>query len=225
MRAARSLVCGVVTVALASAAHVAGGGLAPRWSSAVLLVAVVALASSLVLASPSSRRRIVAFVLLGQLAMHLALSALSTPMTRPTGATGSAMSGMVHATGPGSLDRVPDGWYAMVLHHAVDGLGTVGGVLMLAGHVAAALLAGLWLAGGERLLWSLLALAAAPLAAARLRLQVLLVEAVHALDPDRLASSAALVRCDVRSWRPTSRYDVNTTARRGPPRSALRVLA
>ena len=220
MRVTRSLVCGVVTAALASAAHVAGGGVAPGWSAAIVLVVVVAVASSLTLAAPSSRRRVIAFVLAGQVALHLALSAVSTPMTRMTG---SAMAGMDHGTG--SLARVPDGWYAMVLRHAVDGLGTAHGLLMLATHVVAAVLVGLWLAGGEQLLLSLLALALAPFAAAGLRLRALLVRAVRAVDLDLLASLAALVRWDPSDWSPTSRYDVNSTARRGPPRSALRLAA
>lgn len=221
-RIARSVVCGVVAVALACAAHVAAGGTSPGGYPVLALVAVVAVATAGAMPDLSSRRRIVGLALLGQAFLHIALCALATPMSM----TGHVMAGHVmqsptagmsaNSAAPG-LERLPDGWYGMVLHHAVSGLGSLPSALMTLAHIGAAVLVGLWLAGGERLLWSLLVLASAAAGAAGLRLATRAVAEVRPVDRSHVAVLSAMRLWEGACWRPSTRIDVESTDRRGPP--------
>lgn len=155
--------------------HVSADGLLPgAFAMAFLLSLSVALAGPF-LARPASTLRLVLVVVSGQFLVHVVLSvsgghrgdtgptaASTTPLPpvqtlslptvdgRRVGSLHDAYQ-VVPGQQPASLTSVPVG-------HLIDDL--VAHAPMMAAHVAAAALMGLWLAAGEKTLWTLLALTA-----------------------------------------------------------------
>ncbi|MBF4161414.1 hypothetical protein [Nocardioides acrostichi] len=154
----RALLTGSLMVLLGVVGHMsAGGEPPPPWALVALCVAAV------VLTAPSLTRRVstlrcMALLVAGQTVTHLSLEVLAA-----SGRRGSAPSGRLHLH-EGALPHVHGavvdaGTGAPSLGTELIGHLTMHGSMALA-HLVAALGVGLWLAVGERTLWTLLALAA-----------------------------------------------------------------
>lgn len=190
LRLLRTLVLGGVVLALGVVAHVAGGGLLPSWPVLAGLVLACAGAGWTFLRCRVSGPVLVALTVGGQAMVHLAL-------TVTAGHTGDS------GTSPGGVLPLLSGIGSDLVHHTLDE------PLMLLAHLAAAVLVGLWLGRGERLLWSLVALVVALALGTLLRLPGRLAPVVrHAPRP---------VRRTTRVARPgLARFCADVT-RRGPP--------
>lgn len=162
-----------VTLFLGVAGHVTGGGLLPQPTALVVLCAVTGLLSLLLMARSAGTVRLVTVLVAGQGLVHLVLSLTgghhgdAPPAARPS----------LPAAGPTSALPVVDGRRtgSLIDSYAGQAPGShdvalslpVGGLLdqlaahapMMLAHVLAAALVGLWLAVGERALWTLVALA------------------------------------------------------------------
>ncbi|MET0914569.1 MAG: hypothetical protein ABWY81_00020 [Jiangellaceae bacterium] len=144
----------VATVAtlLAVGAHVQAGGPTPSLPVLAFLVLGLTAASATLLAGPASALRVVLLTAGGQLVAHHVLAAASAPAV--AGSDGRGMTGMAgHHAGHLLEYGAPD---------AVAGVGLlfphplVADARMMAAHLAAAVVVGLWLAAGERAVWTLL---------------------------------------------------------------------
>ena len=144
----------VATVAtlLAVGAHVQAGGPVPSVPVLAFLVLGLTAASATLLAGPASTLRVVLLTAGGQLVAHHVLTAASAPAAAgsPTrGLAGMAGHHAGHVVEHGAPDTVP-------------GIGALASPLlaadarMVAAHLAAAVVVGLWLAAGERAVWTLL---------------------------------------------------------------------
>jgi hypothetical protein len=160
LRWARAAVLATVALLTGTLAHVSAGHALPSVSALGALLAVLTLVAAPLLRHPASTRRVVLLVAAGETLIHYALSA-STPAAghltgRMTGLMTGPMASMHHATGTGV---VPGGSLTLtdILHQAASGA-TGPHVLMAEAHLAAAVLLGLWLAAGERALWTVLCL-------------------------------------------------------------------
>lgn len=172
----RAAVVGVAVFGIGAISHVSADGLMPGAGvSSLLLVICIVLAAPL-LERPATRRRLVAMVVGGQTALHLALSLTA----------GHGTSGQASSTAAANFDSAPslpvvDGRRVGSLRDAYDA-GTAGaapavdpdgahlGLLhlvthlitdapMMLAHTVAAVLVGLVCAYGEQILWSVLLLA------------------------------------------------------------------
>lgn len=218
---ARALLLAVVGVFLGVAGHVTADGLlpGPLVLGVLLVVSVVACAS--LLARPASTLKIVVLLVGGQAAVHLVLTVSGGHVGDPTTATHRAPTGLGAALptvdgrrvgslqesyetslGTGSLQpSVPVG-------HLVSDLSDH--APMMAAHLLAAALVGLWLAVGERCLWTLLALASTLVLRPLLLAWALVrtgVEPVRAFvrthaEPAGLRATDLLARCVVRRGPP-----------------------
>jgi hypothetical protein len=215
----RAALVGAIAFFLGVAGHVTADGLLPGpWLLAGLLWFSV-LAGVPLLNRRAGPVRLVSMLVGGQAAIHLAL----TVTAGHAGDTATAASGPGRGTALGALP-VTDGHRVGSLQDAYQGVTgpppmtpalPVGHLVedlsahapMMAAHLAAAALLGLWLAHGERCLWTLLALTGRRVLAAVL----LLVPAP--LPPQsrwRYAVVATLTG-------PRSRWLVRPDSRRGPP--------
>src|SRR6478735_767691 len=144
----------VATVAtlLAVGAHVQAGGPAPSLPVLAFLVLGLTAASATLLAGPASTVRVVLLTAGGLVVAHQVLTAPSAPAAARSPTPG--MAGMAgHHTGHVGEHGAPD---------AAPGVGALAPHLlgadprMMAAHLAAAVVVGLWLAAGERAVWTLL---------------------------------------------------------------------
>ena len=145
-----------VATFLATAAHVHADGHAPSLPVVLFLVLGLTAASATLLARPASALRVVLLTVGGQLVAHSVLAAASTHAAG--GSLAPAMSGgMPATTGPHTAHVVEQG-AAGIVPGSVPLLTQLLGLdaRMVAAHLAAAVLVGLWLAAGERAVWSLL---------------------------------------------------------------------
>lgn len=200
-RAAVLAACGVLGGSLFHAA--ADGRLpGPAVLLAVWVVSTVAVAP--LLGVELGRSRVMVLLVAWQAGVHVALGALGA---QDPGAHAAATHHATHAAqvaAPGVMDMA---------------LATVGAHAPMAlGHAAAAALAGLWLAAGERALWSLLALS-------RERVCVPAVDLLRSwlwLPGDAslpLRAGAVLALADVPPARFPARLLAGCLGRRGPPAS------
>lgn len=171
----RAGIVSAMTFLVGAVGHVSTGGRLPSWFALGAMLAVGTAISAVVLARPASTRRIVALVVLGQTACHALLS-----LTAGHAGDAAARTAPGPATGPGSL-LVTKGARVGSLHDHYEtmvGTPSAGSALtlpdpvalldhlpMLLAHTLAAVLVGLWLAAGERALWSLLTLVLAAVVA------------------------------------------------------------
>jgi hypothetical protein len=187
-----------------------------------LLLLVGSLAMALGVASSGSRlgrARVVAIVVAGQLLLHelfMMLVAVDSAAD-PWGLR--AMPGMPGMTVPVAPGGAPSGAaWSMLADHAVASVTSAAGATMLVAHALAAVLVGLWLAAGERLVWSVLELLRARWRSAAM---LSLVRAVGALVRDSVAAHdarpSAMVGRLAPPWRPSTWFLVRATSRRGPP--------
>jgi len=216
---ARAVLLASVAVFLGAAGHVTADGLLPGPAALVVLYVVAVVGAAAFLARPASPLRLVALLVCGQTVVHLVLSAAAghvgdpaRPVAGPPAPAGTLPTvdgrrvgtlqdafdvGSGHASGP-----------ALPVGHLVDHL--TGQAPMMLAHLLVAVAVGLWLAVGERSLWTLLALAAtvvlAPLhvltAIARAGLPVVRRLAVRAAAPVRPPHSLVLARAVVRRGPP-----------------------
>lgn len=154
--------------------HVSADGLLPGPGALAGGFLACWVASSHLLRRPASTPRLVAMLVGGQFAVHLFLSTLAghrgdapaaaapatvvppTPLALPE--VNGQRVGSLYAAYAASAPRVPgDGGTGLAVPHVVQDL--VAHAPMMLVHVLAAVLVGLWLACGERALWSLLGLA------------------------------------------------------------------
>jgi len=210
-RSARALVCGAVTVSLAAAAHVAGGGAVVTTAGLVALTAMTSIASYAVLGSRASRTRILALVVTAQIVLHTMLE---------LGSTVSGHTALLDHGVHGAETMAAGGAGGLVLAHLATDVTSASGLAMTAAHLVAAVLVGLWLSAGEGLLGSLAALAGSAFAARVLRALATLA-ARPAVAADSWSSYlTALSRQRGGRWHQLSWVPVATVARRGPPLGA-----
>ena len=162
---ARAALLTAVTLFLGVAAHVTADGLLPSAAWLVVLALLGVVPCAALLARPASTLRIVVLLAGGQALVHLAL-------TVTAGHAGHAVTGHTHPAGtPAHVDGTGSALQTLQLGRSAP---TTGGLAagdlvqhlvdhapMMAAHVLAAALVGLWLAVGERALWTLVALAGA----------------------------------------------------------------
>ncbi|MFB9377087.1 hypothetical protein ACFFKU_02230 [Kineococcus gynurae] len=200
LRTLRSAVVAVVVVALASAAHLGGGGALPEAFPALALLVLVGSVAHLLTRWRMSVPLLLAVLGVGQVSLHQVLMALDPAVARsaavaaaadlPTGALAHG-----HALGAVVLPGAPA---------VVPGVGA-GLDPMLLGHVLATVLTAVVLARGEAALWRLLAWLA-PL--------------VVALVPVTPAVTPRVRRAAAGAWHRRPRLDAlltRTLTHRGPP--------
>lgn len=188
LRYARAAVLSSGAVGLAAVAHVSAGGLLPDLTVFALMLVACTLISGTRLGREASRWEIVALLVGGQTAMHAAMTAISGHGDPAEAEPSGLGHSLVHA-----LEHLAED---MTWHHAP----------MMLAHLAAAAVVGLWLAYGERALWSLIRLVAAEVTALLAVPRVVVVPRIKAL-PERFA------------WVPAVRQVAlaSTHLRRGPP--------
>lgn len=160
--------CTLATVALYTGvtAHVSAGEALPATWTLLIALGIVATAVEPLLRGPASTRRVVSLLVGGELFIHVALTLMAELAPRGSG----AMAGMHHARG--LLDVLPD------LASGLSGRTA----LMVDAHLVAMAVVGLWLAAGERALWTLFSLAVRPF-----------TDAVHALLRAPITAPTAFV--------------------------------
>lgn len=211
LRTLRGGLLATVVLAAGSLAHVSARGEMPGWASLLSLYVVLLAACAAVLGREASARLLVAVTVGGQLVVHGALSALAGhhPADSATTLVHDHHGTPTHvAADPGVLP----GW----LTHGVQDMAAE--PLMALLHLVAAAGVGLWLAVGERALWTLLALA-------RCRARGVLSYALAALGlhPLVLRSQPRTARVVAVEVAPMPQLPVwsRGPARRGPPTVVL----
>ncbi len=229
---ARAGVVGAVALLTGVVSHIAASGLLPGVVVLASLLVLSVVVSAQFLRSPASRRRLVLLVVGGQAAVHAALSvgaghrgdhagsgtgailtrAADEPCLRVDTIFAQRRSLDTGATLDGPL--VPTQWLTDQVDHVTE-LGPV----MLAAHLAGAVVLGLFLAVGEAALWRAVARAGARVRAAAGRVSLALARVAGlrgvgwraaALAPTATPWSAVVIRLD----RPRP-------CRRGPPTAAF----
>ncbi|MDR7253512.1 hypothetical protein J2X46_002502 [Nocardioides sp. BE266] len=156
LRWARAGTVATVATLLGVVAHAHADGHAPSLPTMAFLVLVLTAAAAVVLARPASTARVVSLTVGGQFVAHYVLAVASPHATGGAAASaGTSMQGMPGMSGvhPGhaaeGAARASDGALTGLLagFHGLD-------ARMLAAHLAAAVVVGLWLAAGERAVWS-----------------------------------------------------------------------
>lgn len=163
VRWARATVLGVVVLTLGAVAHVQGDGHLPGVVALAFLGLLTIAACAAWLGRPAGPLRLVVMTTLGQAGVHALLSLTAGHQGEAPARATSTTPGPTTAApfGPGApstgvttaeeLDLAP------LLHVASD---MAGHAPMALAHLVAAVAVGLWLAVGERSLWTLVALAA-----------------------------------------------------------------
>ena len=156
----RALTLPCVLFASGLAGHIAGGGLIPTGPvlGALFVLTVVAVAP--LVTAPLRPAATVALLIGGQGLLHAAFELLSsTAVPAPTVMCIASTDAM--AAAPTTSCHVMMHGGAASPDPAMPVLGG-GHLVMVRGHIAAAIVVGLWLAAGERALWMLLALSTRP---------------------------------------------------------------
>ncbi len=188
----RAAMLTVVVVGFGTVAHVSADGLLPSAPGFVALTLLCLAASGALMSRPAGALRLVTLTVLGQAGVHVALTLVAGHGTVP--------SPTEHAVEP-HAETSP-------LAHLLSDL-TAANAPMMALHLAAAVGVGLWLAVGERALWTVLALTGASLVGVLVLAGVVIrplvgpgrtAPAPHCYVPPR--RPAAVVRCVVRRGPP-----------------------
>jgi hypothetical protein len=235
LRVLRSLALAGTAVITGVLAHASAGGYLPGASALVALWLAASTAVAPLLGRQASAVRIVVLLMLGQTAIHGVLTALvghhgdpasqwsttappAVPLPPSAGAhrSGSFFDQLsaMQPRGNGTV-TVP----AWMLHLVADMSGPH--ALMALGHLAAAAVVGLWLAAGERALWTLLTVMSRPLVDGLVAL----------LAVARMSGARGLMSFDVRLRRPRpapwlelapawAALLPHSVVRRGPPAPA-----
>lgn len=214
---ARAAIVGVLAFGLGVVGHVTADGLLPGPVLLGVLLAVAIVTSAPLLRRRASGLRLVAMLVGGQAAIHVFLTATAGHVGDPIKATPVRSSELgslpvVDGRRTGSLMDAYEG--ASGASHSLAPALPVGHLVqdltahapMMAVHLAAAAFVGLWLAYGERCLWTVLALTGR-----RIRAAVLLLIPV-VLPAARLAATT-----DRAPRRPRALWSAHPHPRRGPP--------
>ncbi len=210
----RAVVLTASTFLVGALGHVTAGGLLPGPVALVSMLAVGTTLAAALLARPASARLLVALVVGGQTLVHAALSltaghaadARTAPAATATPARSGSLSGSLPTDAGGRVGSLQDHYESTVGAPAATGLtvpdpaALLDHLPMFLAHAAAGVVVGLWLALGERAVWSLLALAVrrvlAPLVvllpitpARRPRPALVHLHPVHRTPRDRVARS------------------------------------
>jgi hypothetical protein len=175
LRWGRAILLGTVAMASGAVAHVAAGGLVPGRAALGLLLGACVLTAASLLGRPASTLRVVVLLMAGQTFIHGCLTAMSghrgdPPLVRGIPASVPTRSAAL-PTGEGRrVGSFYDQVYAhqpgaapshltlpVPIQHLVADLTGPHAVMALA-HLAAAAAIGLWLAMGERALWTVVSL-------------------------------------------------------------------
>jgi hypothetical protein len=177
LRWCRALLLATVALAAGVAGHLGADGLMPGRTALVILLLTCTVGAAILLGRPASRLRVVLLLVGAQTFIHGGLTALAghrgdPPLIRAPAAaplpdfrTASGAAGRVgslmdqfYAGQPGSAagQRVELAVPYPVQHLIADL--TQAHAVMALGHLGAAVLVGLWLAMGERALWTVLTL-------------------------------------------------------------------
>jgi hypothetical protein len=218
LRWVRASVLAALTVLSGLAGHVAAGGSSPSASTVVVMLVLASVLLAPMVGEPASTGRVVALLVGGQGLVHLALQWLGPVLSVPAAGPGMPMPNAA------AMDAMAGGLMTSAsMTHGPAAAGTsslalMGGshLLMVLGHLAAAVLVGVWLAAGERAVWTLLALAGSSVlevVVAVLRRATGVLPACHT-EPSGLTSSPGWF------WlQPLGRLarDAHALCRRGPP--------
>lgn len=216
----RAFSVGVLAFTFGVVGHVSADGMLPGAATLVVLLSMSVLLSVPMLARPAGRVRLMAMLVGGQTVTHLVLSVtaghrgdLPAPTAHPVAPAGPQALPVVDGHRVGSLQDVyqnMSGEHAQLaptlpVGHLLSDLSAH--APMMAAHLTAAALLGLWLARGERLLWSVLALTGRCVLAA-----------AWALAPTTYVAPAAPGH-PIGQLRavPVSRRQARPGTRRGPP--------
>ncbi|WP_248581232.1 hypothetical protein [Nocardioides sp. InS609-2] len=164
----RAFALAAVTMLAGIVGHLSADGLLPGVPVLTGLFVVALVLCAALLNRPASRRRIVALLVLGQTAVHVVFSATAGHVGERVASTPHVSAGGLPSVGGRRVGSLMDSYDATIgatsgvapalpIGHLVDDLSAH--APMMAAHLAAAALVGLWLAAGERALWSLVALA------------------------------------------------------------------
>lgn len=215
----RAVCVGALVFGLGVAGHVSADGLLPGRVLLATLLALSVLLSAPMLSRPVGRIRLVALLVGGQAMIHLVLTVTAGHRGDP----GAIATGALPHPGLRSLPTV-DGHRVGSLQDAYQGMsgqpaslspalpiGHLVGDLsahapMMAAHAAAAVLVGLWLAYGERCLWTVLALTGDRVLATR-----------WAPVPVPLPAGGLAGPATAAARTPRLHRLARTTSRRGPP--------
>lgn len=236
VRLLRALVLTAVVAGFGAGTHVAAGGLLPAPAVLLALVVGLTLLHSAALAGPASTRRLVLLVAGGQAAVHVVLTALAghrgvpgpgaastgpaaalppAPSLAETGARRGSLRDLYEVATPSGSGTATPAWLDDAVGHVVADL-TGPHALMALAHLAAAAGVGLWLAAGERALWSLVCLLGGT--------AVAVLAALVAFSRLRGGPAPAPVRRPCPDARPVAALPaplLGALARRGPPVPAL----
>lgn len=217
----RALLVGGLAFGLGVVGHVSADGLLPGPALLIALLAGSVLISAPLLNRQATPLRLVTMLVGGQTSIHLALTLTAGhagdaavhpaihPAIRPVIATLPSVDG--HRVGSlqdayrGMSGQPSSTAPTLPVGHLIADLSAH--APMMAAHLVAAALVGLWLAYGERCLWSIIALTGRRLFAA---VRVVAVPAEH--PAPRLSSTV-----DRTPVRPRSQWRVRPLSRRGPP--------
>ena len=157
LRVLRSALLAAATLGVAVWAHRSANGNLPGAAGLVVIWLAATAAVAPFLGRPASYRRVLGLVLFGQFGLHLVLSVAAGHGPRPAPTPASlyyAEHSMLAepATGAsaavGQADELTSGLGGLLAE-----LTSADGLTMMAAHVGASVVLGLWLATGERLLW------------------------------------------------------------------------
>ena len=163
----RAGIVSAMTFLVGAVGHVSTGGRLPPWFALTAMLAVGTAISAVVLTHPASARRIVALVVLGQTACHGLLSVTAGHAGDAVAVTAAAPTspGSLPVRGGARVGSLQDHYEAMLRAPSAgpaltmpDPVAVLDHLPMFLAHMLAAVLVGLWLAAGERALWSLLTL-------------------------------------------------------------------
>lgn len=157
----RATVLALVALVAGAVAHTSADGLLPGWPVLVLLLGLATVSCRPVLARPASASRVVALAVLAQTGIHVVLTATAghrgdqaapvTPLPPVTLGQSHGAADLATSASPPTAGAAP------TLSESLHLLAADLPMMLL--HLAAAAVVGLWLARGERAVWTLLTLA------------------------------------------------------------------
>lgn len=241
----RAALLGTVVVTVSAVGHVSADGLLPGPAALVALLLAATVVSARFLTHQASPLRLVTLLVAGQGAIHGALSVLAGHGSAGSAVTtsGAAYDGRVVERSGSHFDQVAVLHATAVEHLAATASGTTAGATtsgtagpesaaagwshlvehlagqspaMLVAHLAVVAVLGLWLAMGERALWSVLVLTTTRLHDLAAR-AVLLVLGQGSLAPHARVLRGPVLATRLRTVVPLPQLLHHVVVHRGPP--------
>jgi len=210
LRWMRALTLPSVLFTSALAGHAAGGGVIPRGPVLIPLFLLTVVAVIPFARTPARPAVVVALLVGGQGLLHTALQLLSGTAVPATVMCGADM-GAAAVSSPSSCHLMTHSSTAS--HDFAMPLISGGHFVMVLGHMAAAVVAGVWLAAGERALATVLVLAALPLVNAWRTVTAVVSGGVGVMIGSYLRLLGWALPCAVRRLE----WAAGAVSRRGPP--------